>query len=129
MVVAAACAGAAAMGGCADPESAVGFEEKDPAARLRAIRQAASTNDASAIPSLISLLQSDDAAERLLAIRALERMTGETRGYDHAAPLDERNAAVERWATWYASTSGGTGGTGDDTRAPTPPRIERRNPG
>ena len=123
----------AGVAGCADPESAVGFHEKDPAARLRAIRQAAATRDASAVPSLIGLLQSDDPAERLLAIGALERITGETRGYDHAAPIDERNAAVERWASRYTGTSGGGGGgrgsMDANTRAPTPAGDERRRTG
>lgn len=86
---------------CADPDKAVGFNETNPAARLRAVRQAAKTEDPSAIRPLITRLDSDDPAERLLAIRTLERITGETMGYDHAAPRHERDAAVKRWATWY----------------------------
>lgn len=86
---------------CADPDQAVGFNESNPAARLRAVRQAAQTEDPAAIRPLITRLDSDDPAERLLAIRTLERITGETMGYDHAAPRHERVAAVQRWATWY----------------------------
>ncbi len=97
LLVAACAAGAS----CADPDKAVGFEDKDPAARLRAVRQAAQTEDRSAIRPLITRLDSDDPAERLLAIRTLERMTGETMGYDHAAPRHERDAAVRRWVEWY----------------------------
>lgn len=98
LLVTAACA---AVASCADPDKAVGFEDKDPAARLRAVRQAAQTEDRSAIRPLITRLDSDDPAERLLAIRTLERMTGETMGYDHAAPRHERDAAVRRWVRWY----------------------------
>lgn len=86
---------------CADPDKTVGFNETNPAARLRAVRQAAQTEDPAAIRPLITRLDSDDPAERLLAIRTLERITGQTLGYDHAAPRHERDAAVQRWAQWY----------------------------
>jgi HEAT repeat protein len=95
--------------GCANPDSAVGFHEKDPAARLRAIRQAAAAQDRSAIPGLIGELESDDPAERFLAIRALERITGQTQGYDHAAGSAKRQEAVRRWGVWYSQQSGTTG--------------------
>ena len=49
---------------------------------------------------LIGALESDDAAERMLAITALERITGETFGYDFAAPRAERTAAIGRWLEW-----------------------------
>lgn len=62
---------------------------------------AASTGDKSSIPGLIERLSSNDPAERLLAIRSLERLTGETKGYDHAASPQKRNQAIERWATWW----------------------------
>jgi HEAT repeat protein len=93
---------AAALSACTNPDTAVGFHEDNPAARLRAIRQAAARDDPSAIPDLIDLLESDDPAERLLSIRALERITGQTLGYDHAAPLEDRREAVRRWSAWYA---------------------------
>lgn len=89
--------------GCADPSSVVGFEEYDSAARVRAIQQAGASKDRSAVPKLIARLESDDPAERLLAIRALERITGETHGFDHAGRTDERAAAVERWRSWHLS--------------------------
>lgn len=62
---------------------------------------AASTGDRSSIPGLIERLSSSDPAERLLAIRSLERLTGETKGYDHAANPQKRAQAIERWATWW----------------------------
>lgn len=94
---------ALALPGCADPSAAIGFDEQAPDARLRAIRRAASDNDHSATPDLIRALESDDPAERLLAIRTLEKLTGQTLGYDHAAPIEERRTATRRWADWYAS--------------------------
>lgn len=89
-----------ALGGCSDPGSVVGFEEHDPAARFRATQQAARTSDESSIKPLIGQLESDDPAERLLAIHTLERLTGQTLGYDHAAPRADRAIAVQRWADW-----------------------------
>jgi hypothetical protein len=79
-----------------------GFEDHDPAARINSIHDAASTNDRSSIPDLIRSLDSDDPAERLLAIRTLEKLTGQTLGYDHSAPRPERSEAAQRWADWYA---------------------------
>jgi HEAT repeat protein len=106
----------ALLGGCADPASVVGFQEIDPGARLRAIRQAAATNDRAAVPSLINELESDDPAERLLAIRALEKITGQTLGYDHAAGVEDRQEGVRRWVAWYSqqpkmTTNGNEGRT------------------
>ena len=106
---------AAALGGCANPDDAVGFQEKDPAARLRAIRRASAAQDQAAIPDLIGALQSDDAAERFFAIRGLEKLTGQTHGYDHAASPAERQIASQRWADWYshqAESSKKVGGSG-----------------
>lgn len=94
------------VAGCSNPNDAVGFEENDPAARMRAIRQAAAAEDQGSIQPLILRLESDDPAERLLAIHTLERLTGQTLGYDHAAPRQERAAAVQRWAEWYSQQRG-----------------------
>lgn len=95
-------AAATLLGSCANPDSAVGFTESSPNARIRAIRQAAAEGDKASVGPLIGLLESDDPAERLLAIRTLERVTGQTHGYDHAAGREERREAVRRWADWYA---------------------------
>lgn len=87
-----------ACGGCSSPPG--GFDSPDPAARTHAIAEAARTEDAAAIPELIALLDSDDAAVRLLSIRTLERLTGRTMGYEHYAPEAERREAVRRWVAW-----------------------------
>jgi len=99
--------GAAALGllGCAHSDDAIGFQEQDPAARLRAVRRAAETRDQSSIPQLIDELESDDPAQRMLAIQALQEITGQTLGYDHAAGPEQRAAAVRRWAEWYSQRS------------------------
>jgi hypothetical protein len=43
------------------------------------------------------MLDSDDPATRLLAINALERITGDRLGFDYAAPEAQRQAAISRW--------------------------------
>lgn len=91
---------AAALLGACEPIPK-GFDSPEPAARIEAAAEAARLGDRSAIPDLIALLDSDDPAARLVAIGALERLTGLTHGFDHAAPPEQRDAAVERWVEWY----------------------------
>ena len=87
------------MAGC--PSTPTGFDSPDPNMRLDAILDAARTpGQPNQIPRLIEQLQSLDPAARMLAIRTLERMTGQTMGYDHAAPAWQRVPAVRRWADW-----------------------------
>lgn len=112
-------------GGClSDPSANVGFNEPDPHARIRAARLAAETDDRAAIPDMIQMLNSDDAAERMTAIGALERMTGLTMGYRHFDPRPVRAEAIDRWTEWLregearsvkpnAASAGVTGETPD----------------
>lgn len=89
------------VSGCASPPQ--GFDSPDPSALLNAITDAAGTRDQTAVPHLIEALDSDDPAVRLASIRALERITGQTLGYDHAAPPWRRAARVDEWQRWYAA--------------------------
>lgn len=73
------------------------FNSPEPAARNAAIVRAASLRDEGAIPDLVRMLESDDPATRLLAITALERLTGTSLGYDHAASEPARRAGVDAW--------------------------------
>jgi HEAT repeats len=95
------CAGA--LTGCASPPG--GFDSPVPSKRMDAAIAAAAAGDQSAIPDLIAMLESDDALVRMVAILSLERLTGEVRGYDHAAPEWERMAAVDRWTDWAQSNA------------------------
>jgi hypothetical protein len=79
------------------------MDAPDPGARLHAIQEAVRTNDRKAIPRLVSLLGSDDPVVRMLSIRALEQMTGETLQYDYAAPYLERRAGIDRWNQWLVA--------------------------
>jgi HEAT repeat protein len=82
------------------------FDSPEPAARNAAIVQAAAGRDAAAVPNLVRMLDSDDPATRLLAIDALDRITGERLGYEHAAHEHEREPAVRRWQEWVAANGG-----------------------
>jgi hypothetical protein len=93
------------LGGCLPPTPG-GFDSPDPTSRLAAISDAGATGDRSAIPQLVEQLESSDAGARLLAIRALEKITGQTLGYHHADPWWERSAAVRRWRRWAEENTG-----------------------
>jgi len=82
---------------CAPPASRGGFDSGNPAARLYAIEDAVRRGDQAAVPQIVTSLDSDDPAERMLAIEALQRLTGETLGYRYDAARPDREAAVHRW--------------------------------
>ncbi|MHC4414531.1 MAG: HEAT repeat domain-containing protein [Planctomycetota bacterium] len=90
-------AAAALLGSCAPAATEGGFDSANPAAKLYAIEQAARAGDSSAAARIVEQLDSDDPAVRMLAIAALERLTGETYGYRYYDPPYLRRAAVERW--------------------------------
>ena len=83
-----------------------GIASPDPAERRQAMILAANAKDRSAVPDLIARLDSDDPGERFLAIGALERITGQTLGYDYAGSRKERARAVGEWVKWWKA--GGT---------------------
>ena len=87
------------LSGCV-PRDQVGFDAVGPAHRLDAIVLASDASDPGSLRGLIQQLDSDDAAARLLAIRALEKRTGQTLGYRHDDPPWLRAEAVERWSAW-----------------------------
>ena len=91
-----------ALVGCR-PTTTPDFHSPEPGARNEAIIDAAASKDRRAIPNLVLMLQSDDGATRLLAIRTLERLTGETLGYDHASGTEARRASIERWEEYVRS--------------------------
>lgn len=86
-----------ACGSSSDPALGAG----GPADEIRAVARAAEGDDAQDLERLIQALDSDDPAERMLAIAALNRLTGLTFGYDFAASRAERRAAIGRWVEWW----------------------------
>lgn len=85
------------LAGCAQPTplDQQGFDGPDPQARLYAIQQAGETRDRTAVPRLIDLLDSDDPAERVLALGALERVLGQRPAFNPYAPLPTRRPQVD----------------------------------
>ena len=66
--------------------------------QLQAVQQAGDTRDRTKIPALVDRLNSDDPAVRMMAINALDRITGTRLGYNPYASAAQRTVAVERWA-------------------------------
>jgi hypothetical protein len=89
-----------AVAGCSQPKLSPSFESGIPTERTMAAVEAAQKDDHSKIPQLITMLGSGDPAQRMIASDALERLTGQTLGYDYAAPEPERNQAIARWRSW-----------------------------
>ncbi len=85
---------------CAPPVSTGGFDAPDPASRIYAIERAMRTNDVSRTPLIVEQLDSDDPAVRLMAIAALQELTGETYGYHYDDPPYLREPAIQRWVAY-----------------------------
>ena len=94
---------------CGQPSMEGGFDSPVPAARMQAIERAARAGDRSpaTLKRIVEQLDSDDPAVRLVAIGALERLTGETHGFRAYDPPIERRAAVRRWSEYVESESHG----------------------
>ena len=84
-----------------------GFDSANPAAKLFAIEQAGEAEDRSpeTLRRIVEQLASDDPAVRLVAIGALERLTGENHGYHHDEGPIERRAAIRRWVRYLEDGS------------------------
>ena len=98
-------ASSAALAACTAPAREARFDSIDPSERSAAAAVAASERDRDAVPDLIVMLESSDPASRMVAIAALERITGERLGYSATDERADRNAAVDRWVR-YAEDNG-----------------------
>ena len=88
------------VSGCLPAEKA-GFDEPNPLRRMDAIVLASDEDaDPETLARLVEQLDSQDAAARMLAIRALEKRTGTTLGYIHTDPEWKRQEAVDRWMNY-----------------------------
>jgi hypothetical protein len=89
------------VGGCARPQGR-GLADDDASFKIPAIKSAVQQKDERAIPQLVADLESSDPAVRFYAIEGLERLTGETFGYDYYDDEPDRQQAVDRWKQWLA---------------------------
>lgn len=87
------------IAGCL-PDPKVGFDSPAPSKRLDAIVQASELEDDESLVKLVEKLRSHAPAERMFAIRSLEKRTGTTLDYEHAAPHWQRVEAYNRWLDW-----------------------------
>lgn len=98
------------LSGCSQPAMRPSFANGTPEERTMAATDAIRTDDASKVPQLITMLDSQDPAERMIASDGLRRLTGQTLGYDYADPRPLRTEAIARWKRWYAGqVDAGTG--------------------
>ncbi len=71
-----------------------------PDVAIKAMSEAAAAKSRRAIEPLVRRLYDEDPAIRMLAIGALEDITGETMGYRSYESEVKRVAAVKRWEAW-----------------------------
>lgn len=89
-----------ACAACAPSATEGGFKNPAPGAQVYAIESAVREERKQQIPEIVECLRSDDDLVRMMAIGALERMTGQTLGYDFTDPLPLRLEGYRRWREW-----------------------------
>ena len=83
------------------------FQHEDPSVRIGAVHEAGSSGDNKSLPYLVDRLSDSEADVRFYAIIALEKLTGQRRGYRYWAPVAEREKAVARWRRWLDERGAG----------------------
>jgi len=81
----------------------VRLQSVDPAERIGAIQDAVKTDDPSLLPLMVKRLADDDAAVRMYAIIALEKLTGTRLNYSYRAPRHIREARIAEWRRYIQS--------------------------
>ncbi len=79
--------------------------EWSPVLKLENARTLVRLGDWEAMPILIDGLENEDHFKRALCAQALFNATRENNGFDPAASLPEREAAVARWRSWWQQRS------------------------
>ena len=92
-----------ACAACAPSATEGGFKNPAPGAQVYAIESAVREERKQQIPEIVECLRSDDDLVRMMAIGALERMTGQTLGYDFTDPLPLRLEGYRRWREWVVA--------------------------
>lgn len=82
-----------------------GLDSPDPNARVAALVEIGRETDRpltrDEAQGLVEALSSIDPSARMVAIRALQRRTGESFGYQHFGTDDKRRAAIGAWRRWF----------------------------
>ena len=95
-----------ALAGCTGGEGGrslhLRLQDPDPEVRMKAMAEAAGAKDPQAVPYIVTDLSNDDGDVRLFASLALEKITGQTMGYEYFQPREQREKAVTLWKQWLA---------------------------
>lgn len=88
------------------------FDLHDPSGtrRAQAVTRVEVTGDTRQVPALISRLDDEDDAVRLLAGRTLKDLTGHDTGYRATMEPEERRRHIDLWRAWWASRARGPAG-------------------
>lgn len=78
-------------------------KDEPPGVQLERARALLNLGDWSGMPIMIDGLRSDQSYTRALCAKALEAATKETFGYDPKGAVEAREAAVDRWESWWAT--------------------------
>ena len=107
MVLVFAAAGAVLLSSCAGggPTLYQRLQDEDAKVRIAAVVEAGQTKDRKALALLVERLNDSEKDVRLYAIIALERITGQTLGYQFYEPSEARERAVERWRQYVAKAA------------------------
>jgi len=92
----------ALIGACSAPQAAMVVSDPDPSVKIPATKLAVENRDMSSVQQMIKDLESDDPAVRFYAFSGLQKLTGETFGYQYFADEDKRAPAVGKWKAWLA---------------------------
>jgi hypothetical protein len=87
-------------GACTAPREPMVVSNPDPSVKIPAMKQSVESKDMTQVRQMINDLESDDPAVRFFAISALEKLTGQTFGYQYFADEDKRALAVGKWKAW-----------------------------
>lgn len=98
---------AAVVGGCGAPQSHGTVRDDDPGLKIPAIKASVASRDLSVVAQLVKDLESDDPAVRFYAINGLQRLTGQSFGYQYYAGEDQRQPAIQKWKAWLEGWEAG----------------------
>ena len=110
------------VGGCASRRGDLRtrMEAYDPAERIRAIRLAGDGDRTELVPALVDRLDDEDPAVRMYAIVALEKLTGERRGYRYYDAPHVRRRCVEAWRAYVTERAMARRAKAEEAPAETP---------
>lgn len=94
---------------CTAPREPLVVTNPDPSVKIPAIKASVEAKDLTAARQMIKDLDSDDPAVRFYSIGGLQRLTGETFGYQYFMDDEQRAAAVGKWKAWLAGWEAGRG--------------------